>query len=82
MDSRGNPVAGITVTFSEIYGGGTLVNPVQVSDANGIVTIGASILGPTPGANKIRAQIAGSNFLYSTRPEPDARKPASGPGTE
>jgi hypothetical protein len=44
-DSFGNPIAGVTVTFGDETGGGSVTGPVQVTDAAGVATVGSWILG-------------------------------------
>jgi hypothetical protein len=64
-------VAGVTVTFAVIGGGGT-VRPAMpvVTDASGIATVGSWTLGATPGANTLsatatRSGIAGNPVLFA-----------------
>jgi hypothetical protein len=61
-DSFGNPVAGIAVTFSIAVGDGSLVGATAVSDAAGAAQVGGWTLGPTPGANTLRATIPTGGF--------------------
>lgn len=56
-DAFGNPVPGRTVTFSVILGGGTITDPVQVTDGNGRAELGSWTLGPAAGLNRIRATL-------------------------
>jgi len=49
------PMAGITVTFKVVSGGGSVTGGTQVTDPNGIATVGSWILGTTPGANTLTA---------------------------
>ncbi|MEO1333399.1 MAG: PQQ-dependent sugar dehydrogenase [Myxococcota bacterium] len=53
------PVAGVEVTFSVDLGGGELTNPVQQTDAAGIASLEGWVLGPTPGMNRVIAEVAG-----------------------
>jgi hypothetical protein len=58
-DASGNPVPGVTVTFTVLTGGGTLGSPTGVTDAQGVATPGNWTLGPTAGGNTLRAASAG-----------------------
>ena len=58
-DANGNPVAGVPVTFSVGTGGGSITGVNQVSDANGIATLGSWKLGGTAGTNTVIATSAG-----------------------
>ena len=54
-DAGGNPVAGVTVTFTIGSGGGTVIGGTQTTDANGIAAVGAWFMGGTPGPNTLIA---------------------------
>ena len=54
LDQFGNPVPGVTVTFTVIAGGGTVEGATVASSALGIATVGRWTLGE-PGANTLRA---------------------------
>lgn len=54
LDQFGNPVPGVTVTFTVIAGGGTVEGATVESNALGIATVGRWTLGE-PGANTLRA---------------------------
>ncbi|HEX6250033.1 MAG TPA: hypothetical protein VFZ56_01210 [Gemmatimonadaceae bacterium] len=58
-DAQGNPVAGVAVTFAVAPGSGSLTGGAQVTDANGIATVGSWTLGSTVGVNTLTAS-AGS----------------------
>ncbi|MEW5915280.1 MAG: Ig-like domain-containing protein [Gemmatimonadota bacterium] len=58
-DALGNPAAGVTVTFAVTAGGGTLVDPVRTTGANGVATVTTWTLGPTPGVNTVVASSPG-----------------------
>ncbi len=53
------PAVGTTVTFTIESGGGTLVDSIQTTDANGTATVGDWITGLAPGTNTVRATAAG-----------------------
>jgi adhesin/invasin len=57
-DADGNPVAGVTVNFSIVGGGGGLSGATQTTDANGIARVGSWQLGAI-GPNTLRATIPG-----------------------
>ena len=59
LDQFGNPVAGLTVSFSVVSGGGSVTGPSPQSGANGVATLGSWTLGATAGANALRAVVAG-----------------------
>jgi adhesin/invasin len=59
LDQFGNPVGGVTVTFSVVSGGGSVTGPGPQSGANGVATVGSWTLGTTAGANALRAVAAG-----------------------
>lgn len=56
-DAAGGPVAGVTVFFSVMSGGGTLANPSGVTNAQGIATPGAWTLGASVGTQLLSAQV-------------------------
>lgn len=56
-DAFGNPIPGRTITFSVIQGGGTLIDPVQTTNAAGHAELGGWTLGPGAGPNRIRAAL-------------------------
>jgi hypothetical protein len=57
-DNASNPVAGITVTWSVISGGGSVGNVSTVSNGSGVATTTAT-LGSTAGPNSFRATVTG-----------------------
>lgn len=58
-DALGNPVDGLTVTFSVASGGGSLVGARQVTDASGVAELGAWFLGAAPGPNSLSVSAPG-----------------------
>jgi adhesin/invasin len=54
-DINGNAVAGATVTFSVLSGGGSVTGAAAVSNASGVATVGSWKLGDTAGANTLAA---------------------------
>ena len=58
LDPAGNPIAGVTVTFSVTQGSATLSAPTAVTDVNGIATVQVK-LGTNPGAVVVSATANG-----------------------
>jgi len=58
-DENGSPVAGASVTFSPSDGGEVVPSIAIVTDASGIATVTAWILGPHPGPQTLTASSAG-----------------------
>ncbi|MEO7323216.1 MAG: MBG domain-containing protein, partial [Dokdonella sp.] len=58
-DSGGNPVAGTVITFAAAASNGTLSGATQITDANGVATLGGWTLDPTPGTDTVVASAAG-----------------------
>ncbi len=61
VDRFGNPASGATVTFRIVAGGGAVEGESPPVDAQGLATVGAWILGPTPGSNRLGAAIEGGS---------------------
>ncbi len=57
-DGAGEPIAGMPVTFSVTLGGGTITDSVQLTDTEGLATLGSWTLGTTAGPNKLTATAA------------------------
>lgn len=58
-DSFGNPVAGAEVLFEVVTGGGSAVSRRQITNAQGIATVGGWTLGDDIGTNTLRATVQG-----------------------
>jgi adhesin/invasin len=58
-DGSGNPVSGLTVTFTVIGGGGSVTGGTVTTGDDGVATVDGWRLGSTPGANTLRATCAG-----------------------
>jgi hypothetical protein len=58
-DANSNPVAGATVTFAVILGGGTITGGTQTTSASGVATVGSWQLGASAGTNTLGADVAG-----------------------
>ncbi len=61
-DGFGNPVSGVAVEFTVTGGDGFAFSRNQITNANGIATVGGWTLGDTPGANTLRAQVTGTGI--------------------
>jgi hypothetical protein len=59
LDQAGNPVAGASVTFSVLGGGGTVSAPTATTSSSGQATTGWT-LGPAAGTNAVNASIGGA----------------------
>jgi adhesin/invasin len=60
-DSKGNPVAGIAVTFAVFAGGGSAVGLNQITDPVGLATVGGWTLG-AGAPNTLRATVTGTSI--------------------
>jgi len=63
IDSYHNPVAGISVSFSIVSGGGAIV-PTVVSDSSGIATAVWTV-GPLEGVQSVQARAAGVSVTFT-----------------
>jgi hypothetical protein len=61
-DVDGNPVSGISVTFSVTAGGGSTANSTAVTDASGVAHVGSWTLGSVAGENRLSATATGLSF--------------------
>lgn len=59
LDGAGRPVRGVVVRFSVLDGGGRVTGDSAVTDADGRATVGAWILGPQAGAQRLVARSPG-----------------------
>jgi hypothetical protein len=66
-DATGDPVSGVSVTFTVTGGGGSLTGATQTTNLSGVATVGSWTLGSTPGANTVTATAAGvpGNVVFS-----------------
>jgi plastocyanin len=67
-DAYGNPVAGVTVTFTVTSGGGSITGPVQTTADNGAAFLEGWTLGPSVGPNTLTATadgLAGSPITFT-----------------
>jgi alpha-tubulin suppressor-like RCC1 family protein len=58
-DASGNPVPGVTVTFSVASGGGSVTGAVTTSNASGVATVGSWRLGSEATINTLTATVTG-----------------------
>ena len=58
-DQYGNGVAQVPVSFAVVEGGGTLTGAQGLTDGEGVASLLSWTLGPTPGANRISADVEG-----------------------
>lgn len=64
-DAGGNAIAGVGVTFAVASGGGSLTGGTQVTDANGVATLGGWTLGTLAGVNTVTATAAGLTRTFT-----------------
>jgi YVTN family beta-propeller protein len=57
-DANGNPVSGVTVSFSVTGGNGSVTDATQQSSASGVATLGSWKLGTTAGKNFVTASVS------------------------
>jgi adhesin/invasin len=60
-DATGSPMAGVTVAWTVISGGGTLATATTTTENSGQAQT-AYTLGPTPGTNQVKAAVEGSTL--------------------
>jgi hypothetical protein len=60
-DAGGNGLAGVTVTFSIPFGGGSLTGATPRTGADGIAVLGEWVLGTGVGSKALRAEVTGVN---------------------
>ena len=58
-DASGNPVAGVSITFSVASGNGSVTGASATSDASGTAVVGTWTLGPAAGENTLTASATG-----------------------
>src|SRR5207247_127234 len=58
-DQFNNPVANVAVTFAVASGGGSVTGASQLTNANGLATLGSWTLGTSPGSNTLTATASG-----------------------
>lgn len=65
-DVNGNPVAAVPVAFAITSGGGTVTGGSQLTNAQGVATVGSWLLGTTAGANTVTAVAIGAGSVVFT----------------
>ncbi len=58
-DAFGNPISGVTVTFTVASGGGLVTGATPVTDATGVARVGSWVLGFVPGGQSLSVTRAG-----------------------
>lgn len=76
-DANGTGVAGISVRFDVVGGGGSVTGDSVVSDAEGIATVGEWRLGPVPGTNTLRAQAIDHPYMVNLNATASPGAPSS-----
>jgi len=66
-DSWGNPITGLSITFTLTSGGGSVTGAVQLTNASGIARVGNWKLGPLSGPNSLTASVTagGQNTTFN-----------------
>jgi hypothetical protein len=64
-DGAGNPVAGVTVVFTVVAGGGAVGNGSSVTNAAGSASSASWTVGDAPGTNTLRASAADDTVLFT-----------------
>src|SRR5439155_754603 len=67
-DANGNPVAGVSVTFSPAAGSGTVTGGSQMTNTSGVATVGSWTLSATAGSNTLTAtsgSLSGSPVTFT-----------------
>jgi hypothetical protein len=68
-DRYGNPVPDVPVRFAVTAGGGTLADTLPRTDSAGVASAGSWTVGPTPGAQSVRASVATPDSVTPTSVE-------------
>jgi glucose/arabinose dehydrogenase len=80
----GAGVAGMTVTFNVLQGGGSVQDATGTTDANGVARVGRWTLGPTAGEQKLVTRTSGLpevTFIAEAQPAPGSGVMAQLPGS-
>jgi adhesin/invasin len=64
-DVHDNPVPNATVTFAVTGGGGSVTGATQLTDADGIATVGSWTLGTAAGANSLTATVNSLSTVFT-----------------
>jgi hypothetical protein len=65
LDADGNPVAGRTVTFAVLTGGGSVTGASAVTNASGVAAVGSWTLGAPIGEQTLRATFESLSFTFT-----------------
>jgi hypothetical protein len=68
VNDRGQPEAGVRVTFAVTGGGGGIAGADQTTDDDGVARVGGWTLGPSPGTNTLEARagsLQGSPVIFT-----------------
>ncbi len=76
-DANGRPIAGISVRFDVMAGGGSVTGDSVVTDLQGVATVTEWRLGSTPGNNQLRAQALGHPLMTTLTATAKAGAPSS-----
>ncbi len=63
QDGAGSAIPGLTVRFTVVGGGGSILGDSTQTDANGRASVGGWVLGTTPGTNTLQAAVGGTALL-------------------
>ena len=58
QDGAGSAISGLTVRFTVVDGGGSVLGDSTQTDANGRASVGGWVLGTTPGTNTLKAAVS------------------------
>jgi Clostripain family len=61
-NAAGQPLSGVTVSFTATQGGGSVTGGTATTNAQGIATVGSWVVGPTPGFQSLVASIPGTQL--------------------
>ena len=75
VDQHGQPMAGQTVTFEVIGGGGSLASTTVATGSDGTASAGTWTLGTNAGANTIQARVQGASTQITAALTATARLP-------
>ncbi len=68
LDSFGNPVQDVAVTFTVAQGGGSVTGATVITNSNGIATVGSWTVGSTTGVNLLSASVtSGSSITFTAQ---------------
>lgn len=81
----GAGVAGVTVTFNVLSGGGVVTDAIRTTDTNGVATAGRWTLGPVAGTQKVVTRTSGLpeiTFTAEAQPAPGSGVMARAAGSD